>query len=345
MARPVDTFHPVVQAVYFAAVLVLVMAGFHPVITGMALLSGLACGCCLRGPGSVAKSLLWQLPLIGLVAVFNPLVSASGSTELFCLGTRAIYLESLAYGLVMGGLLASMMVWFSNAAHVVTTDKTMLLLGNLAPVLAVMVSLATRLVPRFVDRGRSVLAVTDVCVGAGQGPSDVVRPTVPPASGPAASAAATSGAGPAASAAASTASGPVVPTSAPPATASVYLGSGRFAATSKIRRYSRLTSVLMGWCMEDSLDTADAMRARGWGHAPRRTTYQRRTFTTRDGIALAVLLAWALVAGALTAVACTQFSFYPTMSTLILWWGYVPIGLFFLLPLAVLLVDDILWRP
>ena len=84
-----------------------------------------------------------------VVAAVNPLFSAMGSTELFRIGLRAVYLESLAYGLCMGMLLVSVVLWFSNASHVLTSDKVMGLFGNVAPVIALMLSMAARLVPRF----------------------------------------------------------------------------------------------------------------------------------------------------------------------------------------------------
>ena len=96
----------------------------------------------------------------------------------------------------------------------------------------------------------------------------------------------------------------------------------------------RLTSVLMGWGMEDSLDTADAMRARGWGACARRTTYQRCRFRARDGAALGVLAALVALNAVLAYAACTQFHFYPVLSVLAVWWGYVPFAVLAFAPLA-----------
>ena len=96
----------------------------------------------------------------------------------------------------------------------------------------------------------------------------------------------------------------------------------------------RLTSVLMGWGMEDSLDTADAMRARGWGACARRTTYRRCRFRARDGAALGVLAALVALNAVLAYAACTQFRFYPALSVLAVWWGYVPFAVLAFAPLA-----------
>lgn len=71
--------------------------------------------------------------MILIIAVLNPLFSASGSTELFRIGMRAVYLESMVYGLCMGGLFVASVLWFEAAASMLGYDKVLALLGNAAP--------------------------------------------------------------------------------------------------------------------------------------------------------------------------------------------------------------------
>lgn len=279
-----DLYHPIVQFCYFAAVLVLAMAAFHPVCIALALVSGLAYSVYLRGWRATGASLLWQLPLMLIIAVCNPLFSASGSTELFRIGLRAVYLESLVYGVCMGALLVSVILWFSNASHILTTDKVMALFGNVAPVIALMLSMAARLVPRFVRRGTEIDAVQNACSG--------VRPR---------------------------------------------------GAKERTASRIRLSSVLMGWSMEDSLETADAMRARGWGAVRTRTVYSRYRFRASDGVALGVLVLLVVAGGFLVWTACSQFAFYPKLSTLVVWWGYAPYAVLLCLPLVLQLVEEVRW--
>lgn len=87
--------------------------------------------------------------MILIVAVLNPLFSASGSTELFRIGMRAVYLESMVYGLCMGGLFVASVLWFEAAASMLEYDKVLALLGNAAPVIALMISMCMRLIPQF----------------------------------------------------------------------------------------------------------------------------------------------------------------------------------------------------
>lgn len=106
----------------------------------------------------------------------------------------------------------------------------------------------------------------------------------------------------------------------------------------------RMSDVLVAWAMEDSLERADAMRARGWGSTEARTTYRSVEFRARDAVALSCVVALLLANALLAGVACSQWHFYPTMPQLVVWWGYVPYAVQVLLPAALELVGRSRWR-
>ena len=267
-----SAMHPSVPACYLVITLVLTMAAMQPVLIALSLAGGLAYGCCARGVRETLHGLRWQLPFVALVALVNPLFSASGSTELFRIGTRAVYLESLAFGCAMGGLFVAAALWFSAGARLCPFDKVMALAGNASPVVALMVSMTMRLIPRFVRRGRQIATAQTVNARA-------------------------------------------------------------LRASDALRDRLQLTTTLMDWGMEDSLEAADAMRARGWG-AARRTTYTRYRFRSSDALALAGLIGAGVALGALAWTATAQYAFYPTMSELVAWWGYAPYAAWMLMPAA-----------
>ncbi len=267
-----DTAHPAVPAVYLAFTLALTMFSFQPVLMGLSLAGALSYSCCVRGARETLAGLRWQLPVVAVIALLNPFFSASGSTGLFRIGVRAVYLESLCYGAAMGALFIASACWLRAASTLLSFDKVMALFGNAAPVIALMVSMTMRLIPRFLRKAEAVLAVQRAAAVPGRSRSDEVRERL------------------------------------------------------------RLSSVLMGWGMEDSLETADAMRARGWGGAARRTTFTRYRFTAADGVALAALVLAGALAAVLAWTATSQYSFFPTMSRLVPWWGYLPVAAWMLLP-------------
>ena len=176
--EPVAAFsmsHPAVPALYIVLTLGLTMFSMQPVLILLSLAGGLAYGFATRGTARALGALRWQLPIILIITLVNPLFSASGSTEVFRIGMRAVYLESMVYGLCMGGLFVASVLWFEAAASMLEYDKVLALLGNAAPVIALMISMCMRLIPQFLRRGRTVLAVQDAIDVPGRAPADPVR--------------------------------------------------------------------------------------------------------------------------------------------------------------------------
>lgn len=96
---------------------------------------------------------------------------------------------------------------------------------------------------------------------------------------------------------------------------------------------TRASGVVLSWALEDSLERADAMRARGWESGLPRTSFAPDRFTSADAWAVAAIVLLAGTSGALMWVACSQWRFYPTMPRLVVWWGYFPFVLLCALPL------------
>ena len=262
-----DASHPMVPGIYFAGVIVLAMFALQPVFIGISLAGALALSFLSRGVRETFAGLRWQLPMLALVCLLNPLFSTTGSTELFRIGSRVVYLESLAYGVCMGMLLMAVVLWFEDASRVLTPDKVLALATGVAPTVVLMASMAARLVPQLVRRARLVRAAAGVCSVSQR--SGVAR--------------------------------------------------GRFSDA------ATLSGVLMGWVMEDSLETADVMRARGWDSATKRTSYQLYRFSAGDK-AVVVCLACLIAACAfLAAVSASHYAFYPVMSRPAFWWGVRPL--------------------
>ncbi|MDO4182423.1 MAG: energy-coupling factor transporter transmembrane component T [Coriobacteriia bacterium] len=96
-------------------------------------------------------------------------------------------------------------------------------------------------------------------------------------------------------------------------------------------RFRQLT-VLMSWGMEDSLESADAVRARGWGAAKRRTSYACRRFRILDAAACALLAALVALCVVCAVAACARFSFYPVISGFGPAVAYLPFAALLLVP-------------
>ena len=114
----------------------------------------------------------------------------------------------------------------------------------------------------------------------------------------------------------------------------------RFDARGKLAQRS---CMLVSWAMEDSLERADAMRARGWGADVARTSYRRYEMTDRDMVAITALVLLVSASAMLGYVAASQWRFYPTMPRLVMWWGYLPYAVLVLVPGVATLAERASW--
>ena len=353
-----DLFHPAVALLYCGVALVFSMAVMQPVYLVLTFAGQLAFSFILQGSRAL-RGLMWQAPLVLVLAVANPLFVSVGSTELFRIGLHAVYAEALAFGLCQGLMLANVLLAFSNAARVISSDKAMAVLGNAAPVVSLMISMAMRLVPQFARRGRIIASVQSACTAA-----DPASPV--PSAGRVTNAASQSArpvATPSAAAQtvcsaakAAVTSQPVCKVANPVAPAQDCEASARSSATEKpkpARKQTlaakaasrlRMTTVLMGWGLEDSVETADAMRARGWGAVRKRTSYQRYRFRRADAAACAILAALTFSAALAAHAALGTFAFYPRITGLAPWYSYLPYAAFLALPLAAEAKERLSWR-
>lgn len=323
-----DLFHPAVALLYCGVVLVFSMAVMQPVYLALTFVAQLALSVATGGRRAL-RGLVWQAPIVVVLGIANPLFVSVGSTELLRIGMHAFYLEALIFGLCQGLMLVNVLLAFGNAARIVSSDKVLATLGNIAPYLSLVISMTMRLVPKFSSRFRYIRSVSDSCTaasaggegGAGEAPvgtgsSARVRLAVCTSRERASGGCARGG-----------------------------IGAGKLVRTArKAKSRLRLTTVLLGWGLEDSLESADAMRARGWGAKRRRTSYQRYHFRSSDAVALAVIGSLALSAGLSAHASQAAFAFYPRITGIAAWYSYLPYAALLALPLAVQFKEYLRWR-
>ena len=358
-----DLHHPGVAALFFLAALVLSMATFQPVVTGLSFIASLAYHLFLKGWRATMKLFLGLLAVVVVIALVNPLVNAAGSTMLFVWGGHhAYYLEALLYGMSLGFVLAAVLVWFSNLNHVLTSDKVMQLTGSTLPTLGLMITMIMRLIPQFLRRNTTIRTAQSACTSAHSCAGEYEDAGRGKAAANASNAAYTAGVTAVCTVGETTTRETAVgettsyettvceTTACAPEqnTTTREIPQKKPSRIKRIfedtRAYGRVTSVLMGWSMEDSLDTAIAMRARGWGASPRRSSYRRSNFRLADGIVTAVLALLIAASIVCLVVVARDFAFYPHLSTIFFTWWYVPYVLFLLFPFALELKGFLSWH-
>ena len=109
----------------------------------------------------------------------------------------------------------------------------------------------------------------------------------------------------------------------------------------------KIRFVMVGWALENAVETADSTRGRGYG-LPGRTAFAIYRFDRRDAYALAYIMACVsvILVGAMTEV--YRFRYFPSMrgqwgglGTVAVFLAYLLLGAF---PTVINVKDDMLWR-
>jgi energy-coupling factor transport system permease protein len=170
-------YHPAVNLLYFALVLLFTMFFQHPLAQLISLGAALTYQFYLKGRKAARFDLRWLLPVAVLAAVLNPAFNHEGATILTYLPSgNPLTLESVAYGLSAAAMLASVIVWFSCYTAVMTSDKFIYLFGRAAPALSLVLSMTLRFVPKFQAQLR-VVREAQQCIGRGTSDGSVLRRT------------------------------------------------------------------------------------------------------------------------------------------------------------------------
>ena len=147
--------HPLLNFFYFGVVLLFTMFNQHPVFLSISYAGAVFYAALLNGwRRTLRQSLLLTLPGLLVVALLNPMFNHYGVTMLYYVESSGnwITLEALVYGVVLGAVMFVVIQWFSCYNQVMTTDKFVYLFGRIIPALSLVLSMALRFVPRFLNQ-------------------------------------------------------------------------------------------------------------------------------------------------------------------------------------------------
>ena len=146
-------YHPLVNSLYFASVILITMFTSHPILqiigfTGSVIYLRIA-----KGNESATRTIVGCFVTFLLIVLLNPLVNHQGVTILFYLSNgNPITLESIIFGLSAGLTFVTAILWFASHNVVMTSDKLMYIYGKITPSLALVFSMSLRFVPLFKRR-------------------------------------------------------------------------------------------------------------------------------------------------------------------------------------------------
>lgn len=142
--------HPLVNLLYFCAVIGFSMFFKHPAVPVVSLFGAAWYYIKLKGRGAARFLLKYTLPVSLLAAVINAAFNHRGATILCYLPTgNPLTLESIAYGLAAAVMFAAVLTWFGCFSEIMTSDKFVYLFGRITPSLSLVLSMTLRFAPRF----------------------------------------------------------------------------------------------------------------------------------------------------------------------------------------------------
>lgn len=170
-----SSYHPIINFLYFALVLVFSMFFMHPLSLAISLACAVAYNIYLNGHRAVRFQLLYLLPMMLLAAIVNPAFNHEGATLLAYLPSgNPLTLESILYGLAAAAMLAAVILWFSCYTAVMTSDKFVYLFGRVIPALSLVLSMTLRFVPKFKAQLHTV-SEAQRCVGRDVSNGSLIR--------------------------------------------------------------------------------------------------------------------------------------------------------------------------
>ena len=158
-------YHPFVNLIYFTLTIGFSMVINHPFAQLISLLCAVVYVISTQGKKSVGFLLKFCLPLVLLTAFINPAFNHEGKTILLYFSNgNPLTLESILYGFSSGGMMITLLLWFSAFSFVMTSDKFIYLFGKVIPALSLVLSMTLRFVPKFKTQMKNV-ADAQRCIG------------------------------------------------------------------------------------------------------------------------------------------------------------------------------------
>lgn len=218
-------YHPVVNFIYFVAVIGFSMFLMNPVCLAISLVSAFVYSTVINGKGTLKLGIYGILPIMVVAAVVNSFFNHQGMTAItYFPNGNPLTLEAIIYGILAATMIGAVIFWFSCCNTIITEDKLMYLFGKVIPSISLVISMTMRFVPRFKNHLKQVV---DAQKGIGR---DVSQ--------------------------------------------------GK--SLKRIQMGMSVLSIMTSWIMENSLETAASMKARGYGLGGR-TAFSLFRFSKRDG--------------------------------------------------------------
>ena len=169
-----DSYHPTINFIFFAAAIGCTVCFNHPVFVVITYVAAFAYSVKLNK----MRGLVFDLCLIPFVVVYAGFYSYYnhfGVTPLWqnFIG-NSITMEAIIYGVTLGMIIASLLMWMSCLFVIFSADKVVYLFGRVSPKLSMFLSIILRAAPRIKERARCI-NISQRGIGRGIGEGSLFR--------------------------------------------------------------------------------------------------------------------------------------------------------------------------
>ena len=266
--------------------------------------------------------------VVGIIivsAIINPLFSHKGGTLLFYLFTgNPVTLESIIYGLISAIIIGAMLLWFSTFNQVMGVERILGAIGKVLPNVSLLITMIMRFIPQYTRHQRKVSMVNKVNKrNYGEKINLLNREKTEKEN--------------------------VIEARKKQkkkndieARKKQKKKNGIDKIIDSIKEGSRTFSITTTWALENSIYTADSMKARGFGTG-RRTNYSNYKFQKRDYLLMGwLVILWLVVVFSLERekVYTYYYPFIQVKNNVVV---YLIYGLLCLTPVLINVKEEIRW--
>lgn len=312
MTDEFSRYHPVVNLIFYLLVLGTTMFQMSVGLVFISLFSSVVYYFMLKK----TEGLKYCAVVVGIIivsAIINPLFSHKGGTLLFYLFTgNPVTLESIIYGLISAIIIGAMLLWFSTFNQVMGVERILGAIGKVLPNVSLLITMIMRFIPQYTRHQRKVSMVNKVNkrnYGEKINLSNREK----------------------------TEKENVIE-----ARKKQKKKNGIDKIIDSIKEGSRTFSITTTWALENSIYTADSMKARGFGTG-RRTNYSNYKFQKRDYLLMGwLVILWLVVVFSLERkkVYTYYYPFIQVKNNVVV---YLIYGLLCLTPVLINVKEEIRW--
>lgn len=312
MTDEFSRYHPVVNLIFYLLVLGTTMFQMSVGLVFISLFSAVVYYFMLKK----TEGLKYCAVVVGIIivsAIINPLFSHKGGTLLFYLFTgNPVTLESIIYGLISAIIIGAMLLWFSTFNQVMGVERILGAIGKVLPNVSLLITMIMRFIPQYTRHQRKVSMVNKVNKrNYGEKINLLNREKTEKEN--------------------------VIE-----ACKKQKKKNGIDKIIDSIKEGSRTFSITTTWALENSIYTADSMKARGFGTG-RRTNYSNYKFQKRDYLLMGwLVILWLVVVFSLERekVYTYYYPFIQVKNNVVV---YLIYGLLCLTPVLINVKEEIRW--